>query len=125
MKISKKDISIIIFGIFLIGGFFIIYLANFINNNQNININPNVLQAEELCQGLCFYAHQNLSIKNLTGGCLSYPITSLTGRYWVYNGIDCSVGKYDSCITHYNSYILLYNNCSIYEVVYNGKKVQQ
>lgn len=125
MKIKTRDIAIIIIGIFLIGGFFLIYLANFINNNNQTNINPTLINAEEECQGLCFYAHQNLSISNLTGGCLSYPITSLTGRYWIYNGIDCSVGYQDYCITHYNSYILLYNNCSIYKIVYNGKIVQQ
>lgn len=124
MNKTIKNIAIIIIGIFLISGFFLVYLANMFNNNVNINQNNEILSAEGECQALCFYAEQNLSIspQNMSGACLSYPPTSLTGRYWTYNGIDCVVNSsYNTCLDKSNTYIILYNNCSIYEVIYNGK----
>lgn len=124
MNNLTKKIAIIVIGIFLIAGFFLIYLMNITNNNVSIANNNNIINAEEECQALCEYVQQNLSIppQNLTGACLSYPPTSITGRYWIYNGIDCIINStYNTCLDHSNSYIILYNNCSLEEIIYNGK----
>lgn len=90
------------------------------------NINPYGINREELiyidnvkriCENLCIYIKENLSIENISG-CLSSPGT-ITGKYWWIENWGCSVGN--ACEGLYQNYIIINENCTTISIIYNNK----
>lgn len=115
---NKKVVIGISFIILLIFGF---YSSYYFSPHKDIGRNLNTYyEILSLCTSLCIYAKKDLNLTNITNVCLSFPPSTLTGRYWTYNNWDCAIGSYNVCNRN-NNYILLDDQCNVSKIVENGK----